>query len=399
MAFEKQSRGTSDRPVITDQAHQRIEHALGDRFAPGVAEGPWPVPFSDSFQFEVPSERLLAPELVAWLLRDFLGGADLGSGDKIAWVILFEFQGRRCSLALQKFGLRLYVNPDELGPEDVDVVAEEILSGIERAVKVAEREVFRPYAELQVRSGNVTVTNQYHRLRGMYEHFRSAAENPAPVAEPADEEGLVAPIWNRMMREESLRFFNAVAMVNAYFSLLEHTLVLIWPFVNYSSVADDLEDFVGKRLFDKFKTVFDVTSSGAAKTLYDRLRVVAEEHRNTYSHGGFDKQRGAFLVHFPRGAIPARLIDTLGRQQIELLFFPISEPTLSEITTLFDEVDNWLSTGPAEFGMQYVKSGIDVPFDEDHIAVAQLAMDSQENFDKYLSRLSDEIDRMTNMDW
>lgn len=55
-----------------------------------------------------------------------------------------------------------------------------------------------------------------------------------------------------------------------------------------------------------------------------------------------------FLIRFLRGAIPTRLIDTLGRQQIELLLFPISEPTLSEITTLFDEVDNWLGTGPTE---------------------------------------------------
>jgi hypothetical protein len=169
--------------------------------------------------------------------------------------------------------------------------------------------------------------------------------------------------------------------------------------VNYTPGVDDLEDFVGKRWFDKFKTVFDVTKPESAKTLYDRLRVVAEEYRNTYSHGGFDKERGAFLVHFPRGAIPARLIDTLGRQQIELLLFPISEPTLSDITALFDEVDNWLDTGPAEFGTQYITSGFDVPFDGGHIAAAQLAMVSQEDFERYLTRLSYEIDRMTNMDW
>ena len=250
---------------------------------------------------------------------------------------------------------------------------------------------------MQVRSGNVTINNQYHRLRGMYAHFRTAAENPVAAAESPPDEGSLTVGWNTMVQEKSLRFFNAVAMVNAYFSLLEHSLVLVWPFVNYTPGTDDLENFIGKRWAEKFKTVFDVTVPGTPKTLYDRLRDVAEEYRNTYSHGGFDKERSAFLIHFPRGAVPAQLSDIRDRPQFE--FFPITEPNLGDITALFDEVDDWLSIGPAEFGMQYVTSGYDVPFNKDHIAMARSAMDSQEDFDEYLARLGYEIDQMTNMDW
>lgn len=397
MASADQPQEESGSPVVTEEARQRIERALGGRFTPGPADGPWPGPWGSGFRAEVPSGRLLAPGLVAWLLQDFIGSANLGRTEKIAWEIRFEFQGRRCALAFQKFGLRLYFDPDGLGDGGAGAVAEEVLAGLERGLRVAEREVFRPYAEAQVRAGNVTINNQYHRLRGMYEHFRAGAEHPAtPLAPPADGGSLTAG-WNQRAREKSLRFFNAVAMVNAYFSLLEHTLVLVWPFVNYMPGTDDLERFVGKRWSDKFNTVFDVTVPGTAKALYDRLRDVAEEYRNTYSHGAFDKVRGAFLIHFPRGAVPARLSDIRGRAQFEV--FPIMEPKLSDITVLFDEVDEWMSTGPAEFGMQYVTSGYDVPVNGENIATARSAMDSREDFDEYLARLGYEIDQMTNMDW
>jgi len=397
MASADQPQEESGSPAVTEEARQRMKRTLGGQFTPGPADGRWPGPWGGGFRARVPSGRLLAPGLVAWLLRDFIGGANLGRGEKIAWEIRFEFRGRRCALAFQKFGLWLYLDPDGLDDGGAGAVVEEILAGIERAVRVAEQEVFRPYAEAQVRGGNVTISNQYHRLRGMYEHFRAVAEHPAtPSAPPADEGSLTAG-WNQMVHEKSLRFFNAVAMVNAYFSLLEHTLVLVWPFVNYTPGTDDLENFVGKRWSDKLKTVFDVTVPGTAKTLYDRLRDVAEEYRNTYSHGGFDKERGAFLIHFPRGAVPARLSDIRDRAQFE--FFPVTEPKLSDITALFDEVDEWLSAGPAEFGMQYVTSGYDVPFNGEHIATARSAMDSQEDFDEYLARLGYEIDQMTNMDW
>lgn len=397
MAFVDQPHEESGGLAVTDEARQGIERALAGRFTPGSADGPWPGPRGGGFRAEIPSGRLPVPGLVAWLLRDFIGGADLGRGEKVTWEIRFAFRGQRCALAFQKFGLRLYLDPDGLGDGGTDAVAEEILAGIERAVRVAEQEVFRPYADAQVRSGNVTITNQYRLLRDMYEHFRAAAEYQATPSAPPGNEASFTARWNQIVQEKSVRFFNTVAMVNAYFSLLEHTLVLVWPFVNYMPDTDDLENFVGMRWSNKLKTVFDVTVPGLAKTLYDRLRDIAEEYRNTYSHGGFDKKRGAFLIHFPRGAVPARLSDSRDRPQFE--FFPITEAKLSEITVLFDEVDEWLSAGPAQFGMQYVISGYDVPFSGEHIATARSAMDSQQDFDEYLAGLGYEIDQMTNMDW
>jgi hypothetical protein len=61
---------------------------------------------------------------------------------------------------------------------------------------------------------------------------------------------------------------------------------------------------------DKFKRVYDINADATAKRLHDRLHEVSETYRNTYGHGGFDKEGGAIYFHVPEvGALPARLTD------------------------------------------------------------------------------------------
>lgn len=385
------ARGNS--PIVTRSARLAVERALSNRFEPGSERAPW----RGGVRVAVPPDDLPVPAMVHWILHDFLGGPDTGRGEKLLWEVHFRFDGRKCAMAFEKFGLRLYFDAEGLDQRSGTTFAKAAIGRLNKAVRVAEREVFRPFAEQQVRAGKVTIANQFHDLRSMYDHFRNEAENPP---EPNDKDlgdGIIAPHWNRMVAIERLRFFNSVAMVNAYFSLLEHALVIVWPFVNYQPEVDDLEDFVGKRWSDKFRTVFDVSVPGKPKVFLDRLLSVADEYRNTYAHGGFDKRRGAFLIHFAGGAMPAVLNDIRERRRFD--FFPIQEPSLNSITELFDAFDAWLHSGPAAFGMRYAAAGYDVPFDQDHLDEAHQAMGSNEEFDEWLANLGHRIDVMTNMDW
>jgi hypothetical protein len=391
----------SVQPTVSDQARERIERAMAGRFAAGSREQPWPGAWSGGAKLSVPPAELPVPGLARWLLHDFLGGPDLGHDEKIAWQVRFTFDGRQCALAFEKFGLRLYFSPDALdGEPALRGFADELLRRLKKAIRVAESEVFRSFAGQQMADGQVTVTNQYHQLRMMYEHFRAAAENPTlPVsADDADDDtGIDFSGWNRAIAVDRMRFFNGVAMVNAYFSLLEHLIVLIWPFVNYQPGVDDLQRFVGDRWADKYKRLFDVNADRQAKTLYDRLRDAAEEYRNTYAHGAFDKMGGAFVIHFTGGAMPAVLSDI--RDHRLLGFSPLPEPDLASITALFDEVDDWLSTEAAPFGVRYAQAGYDVPFNESHIDEARAAMTSDIDFDEWLTNLGYAIDNLSNMDW
>lgn len=366
-------------PTVSERARQNLARVLGGRFRAGRLDvGNWPGAWVGGYEVSVPYSELPVPRLVQWVLQDFLGGEDTGREEKLAWQILFYFDNRRCALASQKFGLRLYVDGADLDEVEVRVLAKDVVRRLSSAIKVAARDVYATYAETQVRAGNVTVANKFHMLRRMYEHFRSLAEDPPD-------------------RLHEQRFFNAVAMVNSYFSLLEHTLVLAWPFVRYRPGVDDLERFIGHRWTEKFRGVFAINQDRTAKRHYDKLRGVADEYRNTYSHGGFDKSRGSFLIHMPGGAIPANVSDIGGRDQLDL--FPITEPGLGQVVSVFDSVDTWLRTGPARYGLRYAEAGLDVPFSNTSVRNYQDAMRSDEDFSEYLTGLSMAIDNMINMDW
>jgi len=71
------------------------------------------------------------------------------------------------------------------------------------------------------------------------------------------------------------------ACVNAFFSLLEHRLVLVLPFIDFDPADGALTAFIGARWGDKFRRVFDVASDSTAHAIYDRLHRIAEAYRNS----------------------------------------------------------------------------------------------------------------------
>ena len=94
-------------------------------------------------------------------------------------------------------------------------------------------------------------------------------------------------------------------MITAYFSLLEHLFVFALAVSDFDPVQDSLKDFIGLRLLEKYKRLFDVTQDRTARTYYNRLHDAAEKWRNPYDHGGFDKRGGALSINVPGlGAIP-----------------------------------------------------------------------------------------------
>ena len=354
----------------------------------------------------VSPETLPVPRLAQWVLTWGLGAPDYGQDEKRAWLVRFRYGECECALGLFKFGLRLSVPHENCG-DDLKAFSGRILSRIDKAIRVAEGELLNEYAEEQVRRGNLTIRNEYGLFVTMYQHFRlqvdesytEAGDTRTPSSDPI--ERVKDEIWfglTSTIDAQRDRFHMSVAMVNTYFGMLEHLLVLLWPFTRYQPSQDDLETLIKDRWSEKFKKVFDVVGDQDAKRVYDRLRGVAERYRNTYAHGGFGKQRGTLFVHFPGGPpIPASLSES--RNQLRTSFFPVAEPDITEITAVLDETDSWLRSGPARFGMKYVESGLDIAYDSESVATARAMTTSNKTFDRYLEGLSYSVDRQTNMDW
>ena len=112
-------------------------------------------------------------------MRLLLDARSLGRAEKLTWEFPFTFRGRPCSIASEKFGLRLYLDEDPAGGPDAAsdsvAVARAVVSKLSAAVRCLERHVLSVLGAEQVAEGNLTVHNQAGRLRGTYEYFRRLA--------------------------------------------------------------------------------------------------------------------------------------------------------------------------------------------------------------------------------
>jgi hypothetical protein len=237
---------------------------------------------------DVDRAQLPVPALVYFAFVEIVGCEDLGREERQAWAIPFEFRGMPFELLLGKYGLELSVYEEPGKGADARLI-EQMIRQLSRSLRVLEKHVFAPYAVKQISMGNVTVRNQLGSLKSLYGYFRQgAAESFAGKGrlKSAPDGGIF-----RRTTEQMEGFFNTVAMVNAYFSVLEHTLVLVLPCTDFDPVNEGLTKFIGKRWREKFQRVYEINKDATAKKLYDRLHHISDQYRNTYAHGGFDKER------------------------------------------------------------------------------------------------------------
>ena len=384
---------------LPEEVRERLALALKDFGAPARDR-------TGEAQFlRIPvAPQLLPLPVVATLVLEERGAEYLPRGDKTAWEMAFRYSGVHCTLALQKFGLRLYVDADAVSPDDAPDFAAQLVGKLQKGVRLIEKPVLRPLADKQLEDGNVTIANQTGWLRGTYEHFVAAARiafaADVKLVKPKETEGKgpleslgILDALSKEMNRSTVGAYNTLAAVNAYFSLLEHKLVLVLPFVGFEPSGGALATFIGDRWGDKIKKVFNVDNDSDASRHYNRLHEIAETYRNTYAHGGFDKEGAAVWVHLPDlGAVPARLSDIREAPHFEL--FPVDEKNLDEITQAFDEVDEWLLTAKTKYGIRFAAAGLDVMYDERSRRQYAEAMTDNEEFERFLdasSRMQDDI--------
>lgn len=384
-------------PEVSAVLRKRVEQVLADF-------GPWrDDEATDMTRIAIDPTRLPVPGLVHFTLVKVLGLPDWGRGEKTAFEIPFTYLGVKCTIAHQKFGVRLYVGAGD--EEAVRTMGDEIVGKLLKAIRVVEKGLLRDYGEARVAGGEITIVNQLHSLRGMYRHFRDSAEATFATRKkndgkqpPAEFAGL-ARLLNRALTLNRSGAYSSLAAINAYFSYLEHALVLVLPFTDFDPAAESITGFIGLRWRDKFKRVFNINADATAKRLHDRLHEVSETYRNTYGHGGFDKEGGSIYFHVPEvGALPARLTDVRDSPHFDVI--PVGSLDFEELCALFDEVDDFLATSQVtRFGMRYAEAGMNVLYDERSRRRFAEAMESDEQFEELLDHDSYVETLAMNMDW
>jgi hypothetical protein len=266
-----------------------------------------------------------------------------------------------------------------------------IMKKLQNATKAIEKSILKPFSVQQIKAGGVTIDNQYLQLRYAYEYFRENTQIAFSGNGRLQEKNIIQP-------DRTEGFYNLVAMLNAYLSLLEHTLVLSLPFMGFNPEDEDLTTFISLRWGLKFQRLFNINKDKLAKKHFDRLHEVNEEWRNTYSHGGFDKQKASIYFHVPKvGAIPAALLDV--RDSPHFNFIPADVDDFDRVVQILDDLDEWLHSGPAAFGLRWAESGVPVRFDAKFREEVAHAIQSEEGFGQFADYHWAMHDRAVNMEY
>ncbi|MGW6154481.1 hypothetical protein ACWFRM_15315 [Streptomyces sp. NPDC055144] len=342
---------------------------------------------------------------------------DLGRAEKLAWEYPFTFREYSCAIAMQKFGMRLYIAPREgENPDSPESVAREIFGKLSAASRCIERGLLAQTAKAEVQAGRVTIQNQAGQLRAMYRFFRRLAEQAyagngllmedarnSPVSESSPEAEEIARkiqmAFARPIARDREGFYATIAMINAHFSLLEHLLVLALPATDFDPSSESLTSFIGSKILEKFDRVFDAKGDPIAKKFRVRLQRAAEVWRNPYGHGAFDKTHGTLYFQMPGiGALPAILSNI--RSHPTFHFVPEREGAFEESCALFDELDEWLRSGPVRHGVMWAEAGLPVSYDPASLNLFRSAVAGGEDaFLYYLGSASYAEEQAANMDW
>ena len=352
---------------------------------------------------QIDRDRLPVVASVRLVMRLLVGAHWLGRAEKLAWEYPFAYRGRACSIAHEKFGLRLYLEPSS--DPDCRSDGEEIVKKLSAAARMLDKGLLKLVAAEETAAGHLVVWNQAGRLRAMYEYFRRLATEAYAgngfLARDHDEQARDTQFlrYFRAVPEMTEGFYATVAMTMAYFSLLEHLLVFGLLTAGFDPARESLTEFIGLRLLDKFTRIFDVAHDREANRYCQRLHEAAETWRNPYGHGGFDKQGGSLAFFMPgAGSFPLLLSDI--RKHPSFSVVPEREQSFDQLCVLFDDLDTWLRTGQVATAIAWADAGLHIAFTEEFLRqFRQAAAEGPAAFDDYLMATSYEDDQATNMDW
>lgn len=368
---------------------EHIKRQLKD-FAPARESAPELI-WGNSERCSIPRSKFPTPNLLRFLLQGICQFPLGYPEEKMHWIIQFTYKETDCAISHEKFGLYFY------SIKNTEAKPEEILGKLEKALKSAENHILTNTAQQQIKSGNITISNQFNQLDGRYHYFRDQAEsNYTPPKIKSDIKDIKEIVG--LLRSESNTSpeggYNALAMIDAYFSRLEHFLVLALPFSNYDRGQDDLTKFVGETWSEKLKKVLNIKTNQH----YEALTQLKEKYRNTFAHGGFEKKGQSFFFHLGNiGIVPASMSGR--KNSVHFNHFPIDKDIFENICSQLDAFDEYLSGPALPNAWKFAQSSLNLAMDNENLKEMLEAAKDPNTFDAWIKRQQDLSDRYTNAEY
>lgn len=347
------------------------------------------------------------PELVLFALREGMGWKWHGHGEKVRWTVRGTIDGHRVAFEHQKFGFTVFL------PED----RPELKARVEGQLRAALCEVesyLSAFAEGQVDRGEVVIANRFSEFDHRYRFHRGLAdaaygfelEPPDADAEIGGDTAARARLFSRSMTErlhslatsQREAFFHSTAMIDAYFSCLEHRLVLLRAFSGRPFAQGEVLTLLSMRWGDKLREVLGLPYSTEAAEIIGRLRGIKERIRNPFAHGGVENDKGSIFFHLPMvGMIPANF-SRFG-DSIRFSVIPVEADDHADACATFDALDAILGSGALASAHQFVRWGVDPNFDTAHSTeYAEAIAEGPDVVEAYIDAWSRRWEDFQNMD-
>jgi hypothetical protein len=345
------------------------------------------------------SKRFPVPELVLFTLRNIMGWRWSGHGEKVRWTAYGSVDGEPVFFSMRKFGFTIGRKVDG------QVAGTRIEGQLSSALKEVEK-ALETVAEHQVAIGDVLIVNRFGEFDARYRFFRELADKAFKKASrkprmslSAGKPGGIADVMNRLVKTKREGFFHSVAMVDCYFSSLEHRLVLLRAFTGNPLAQGEVIDLLSAKWDDKLKMVAPVPGSRKLELLLGRLREIKERVRNPFSHGGVENDGGSMFFHLPTvGQIPVNF-SNFGNS-VRFSFLPIEEEGHSDYCKVFDELDDFLSSEDLERPHALMDAGVDPSFDTETLKrYAEAISGTDEDLKAFLDEWGQMWTMHANMDY
>ncbi len=343
------------------------------------------------------------PELVLFLLRNLMRWRWQGPGEKTRWTVLGSVEGEPVAFELRKFGFTI------LRGENPKISDARIVGQLKSALKDVE-DLLGLVAEAQVAHGKALIINRAGEFEARYRFFRNLADKAYSKASRAPRkkksDNVPAPgfadmigFLNHSMAANQQGFFQSTAMVDAYFSALEHRLVLLRAFTGRPMAEGEMLTLLASKWDGKLKDVLPVEGDPEAADLLGRLRRLKERVRNPFAHGGVENDGGSIFVHIPGlGALPANF-SRFG-DSVRFSLHPIDADDHAEACALFDALDLRLSSGALEGAHTMLRAGVDPSFDAETLTkYATACSKGPESVEAFIEHWSRAWERHANMDY
>lgn len=346
-------------------------------------------------------ENPLNPNLFAYCFDVILGfKVRYRIEEKVNYIIEFDYRGTYGMVKHSKMSYRLFIDR-EYSSEFVDILSN---------VKLLLERLFISISEGALSENKFSLKNEspeyYSKLSFYEKRIESLEERYTIIQEKC--KGLwdtIETTYGKSMTPKGQKHLKMIrneikydieAYIDTFYSTLEHTLTLLYPFINkFSSSNSYYRNYIRNTRWSWEKKIQDVCGATIPNALFNDLKRIKEVYRNHNAHGGFSREMMAYVIIPNFGQYPL----FIGKEYLK--GFALEEPT--EVTyemyikakEVFNEFFIILDKN-FEIPMMFIKSGLPISMDINWYNSRDL---TTEKAQWIIDKIWYDIDNQYNMDW